>query len=73
MKTAERMFLDLGYRIECSSSTFIEYIKDEDNIITFNSRMKRFCKSTENGEVSYIREEELKAINKQISELGWYI
>ena len=73
--SAKEMFEELGYKIQpikdYRAKCFRKYKKDEYNVITFYSD-KRFIK---NGEDSwycdYISLEELKAINKQIEELGW--
>lgn len=79
--SAKEMFENLGYIFEDRFDGLIRkfrYVKDEENVIIFliqapdYFKIKTFYKTGMND--SYcddITIEELKAINKQVEELGW--
>ena len=71
---AKEMFEKLGYKqvgAYTKISEILRYKKDYDNIIVFYN-FKEFMKKGEDSEsYSNFTLEELKAINKQIEELGW--
>lgn len=78
MKTAKEMFEKSGYELK-KSRTYICYEKDECKIdsdytiaIEFNL-MEKTVHKIENTDcdIEGITTDELKAINKQIEELGW--
>lgn len=65
MKTAKEMFKELGYKC-------ILIKKDEENVIGFDLDTKSVYKTGVYDDISEnITLEELKAINKQVEELGW--
>lgn len=70
---AKKMFENLGYKYDYyPNSHYIDYFKntDEEHSMTFNRVIfyKRFRKVRITGCFDVI---EIKAINKQIEELGW--
>lgn len=66
MKSARKMFEELGYKLY-NTNYYLEYAKEEESI-TFYINEKTFCKC--NGyEIGEITLEELQAINKQVEEL----
>lgn len=74
MKTAKDLFEEIGYELVSQDSTIIRYEKDFD-IIKFNLSDNTievyddwYCGKPFN----QINMKELKAINKQCEELGWF-
>ena len=66
--TAKEMFEKLGYKIVENNNSRITYtIKSTDNEITFWLEYKSYV--LEHNEL--LTNELLKAINKQVEELGW--
>lgn len=71
MKTAKEMFEELGYKYEnYSVIDEICYFENKDVYYVFSLKSKTFFKK-EYREPGDITLDELKAINKQIEELGW--
>ena len=74
MKSADELFEELGYKkIEENLSIYAlcKYKKDDDNIIRFDKDFE-IHKTGEYSESYYgITMQELKAINKKCSEMGW--
>lgn len=74
--TAKEMFEELGYEQDLNNDFYIGYIKHIPNTIiknrtfTFMKEMKFFTFIDQDNSVA-IELNELKAINKQIEELGW--
>lgn len=71
--TAKEMFEELGY-IETIDSNEYEITykhKAHFNEITFCLSGRKITCDNGNGKAIFINEYELKAINKQIEELGW--
>ena len=72
MKTAKEMFEELGYKVfednepELDSYCIVIATKEYNHSIIFNKKRKKIFFDYTN-----IGIKELKAINKQISELGW--
>lgn len=64
--SAKEMFEELGYKYEFNNKYHIRYYNvEKDNYIWFDLQLKTL-------EISeYCNLKELKAINKQIEELGW--
>lgn len=74
MKTADKLFEELGYKKFNKKHDFenIKYYKDNDNIFYFDETDKSFYKSGEYDEMcDDITMQELQAINKKVEELGW--
>lgn len=72
MKTADEMFLELGYKKFNKKHDFenIKYYKDKDNILYFDETDKSFYKSGEYDSMcDDITMQELQAINKKVEEL----
>lgn len=74
--TAKEMFEKLGWRNTFTSSHVITYEKKSRSgrsrrIIQFLLKSKSFCINEESTFAQTYSLEELKAINKQIEELGW--
>ena len=74
MKSAKEMFEELGYKLN-RDDNFIDYIKINkmlNNQIRFFVKDKKVIKEDFcTGLAKYITLEELRAINKQVEELGW--
>lgn len=83
--SAEEMFEELGYKL-VKHETYMFYYKDilnhedeEDHendmyitiAIEFSFKEKKVMKTYDDDYGEYITLEELKAINKQVEELGW--
>ena len=71
--SAKEMFEELGYEYKPSHITRYRYEKITDEHIynfIFNEKMKVFSKTCDYGK-THIEAIELKAINKQIEEIGW--
>ena len=73
--SAKEMFEELGYEQDLNNKYYIGYIKILNNYgkqrtFTFMKEMKFFTFVDQNNSVA-IELNELKAINKQIEELGW--
>ena len=71
--TAREMFESLGYTLIRSDNCFISYEKNEINALTrfvFVMKDKKFY-SEYNAVAHDITMDELKAVNKQVEELGW--
>lgn len=74
MKTAREMFEELGYELTEDDEIDIEYKKESkftNYYIVFWKNSKKFYKGNNDDMTVDITLDELKAINKQISELGW--
>ena len=71
-KTADELFVELGYRKSSKPFDRIKYYKDDDNVFYFDYISQEFIKSGEyDGMCDGINMQELKAINKKCKELGW--
>ena len=73
MKTAKEMFEDMGYELVSQDLTIIRYEKDFD-IIKFNlsdNTIEGYDDWYYEKPFNQIDMKELKAINKQVEELGW--
>ena len=75
MKDARTMFEELGYEQDLNNKYYIGYIKrlndyGKQRTFTFMKEMKFFTFVDQDNSVA-IKLNELKAINKQIEELGW--
>lgn len=64
--SAREMFEKLGYKQE--KGDWIEYFKNEDTIIFMDDKTFYKRHYYDPGDINI---EELKAINKQVEELGW--
>lgn len=64
--SAKEMFEKLGYKQE--KGDWIEYFKNEDAIIFMDDKTFYKRHYYDPGDINI---EELKAINKQVEELGW--
>lgn len=74
--SAKEMFEKLGYKETENDIYFLKYYKpyrlQHDKEIKFHKLDKTFTVKDDNGiNYKWIDMEELKAINKQIEELGW--
>lgn len=72
-KTAKEMFKKLGYKIakeKLVDSCYLAYLNENSVAIGF-FKDKRFAKAGDFESDSIITVGELKAINKQVEELGW--
>lgn len=72
--TAKEMFEKLGYEIVTNNSRRIKYADKDtrlDKEIEFNLIKKAFRKGDSDYFSYFITLKELKAINKQVEELGW--
>ncbi len=70
MKTAKEMFEELGYKIVRDDEEFLDY-ETEEYYISFWKHKKIFYKVEYGYDAGDITMQELKAINKQVEELGW--
>ena len=73
MKSAKEMFEKLGYdyfnnglRITCQN-----YKISECKLINFDLKQKKMWLADDSSEIVELSYNEIKAINKQIEELGW--
>ena len=73
MKSAKEMFEKLGYdyfnnglRITCQN-----YKISECKLINFDLKQKKMWLADDSSEIVELSYKEIKAINKQIEELGW--
>lgn len=76
MKTAKEMFEELGYKLVVNANNNIYYKKDDCKWIIFsNTSTNCYIKANifidDKKYETVIDLKELKAINKQIEELGW--
>lgn len=72
MSKADEMFKELGYEKTYTQLKDIKYYKDDDNVIYFRVKHKKFDKSGEyDGMCDYITMQELQAINEKCKELDW--
>lgn len=69
-KTAKEMFEELGYKLMNKNKREIWYKKDKLNI-TFIVQDKYYCIYSEDRNNTVLDIKEHKAINHQVSELGW--
>ncbi len=69
-KTADKMFEELGYKKKekCGVITFINGMLER---IIFDLRYRGVIAETSAGASLPLRVQELKAINKKVTELGW--
>lgn len=74
MKTADKTFEELGYKILFKDKDIIQYEFEGvymDNEIKFDLKGKTILKEYSTGESQEITIQELQAINKKCKELGW--
>ena len=72
MKTAKRMFKELGYEIFGSNTKYICYRNIKNAwFIEFDLYKKCILTNKPNTTFNHISLKELQAINKQVEELGW--
>lgn len=79
MKSAKKMFEELGYTVVNERQTYIEYLNNASwgacERIKFDLKRKRFVRDARtaqyNKAIRYISLEEYEAILVQIHELGW--
>lgn len=69
--TAKEMFEKLGYKKICDDVNYIIYNCEEVFEIRFYKPQRNFSVYYEEEIYNTIDIEELQAINKQVSELGW--
>jgi hypothetical protein len=76
--TAKKMFEKLGYKYEKRENEILYYTCTKEKMyeyILFFLDIKEFIKDNEDGVIGQysleINMKELKAINKQVEELGW--
>ena len=73
MSEADKMFEELGYRLEhnhydCNNTDIYTYFeKDKNNYLRFNTSNQTFYSLFD----KTYNVQELKAINKKVEELGW--
>lgn len=74
MSKADEMFELLSYRKDEKSKiiNIIKYINDRENIeITFDTSEKLIAVSDKGDNYSWLKIDELQAINEKVKELGW--
>lgn len=68
MKTADEMFLELGYKKIVGETTEVYKLSRANKNIYFSKLIKRI---RIDGKYDFLDMEELQAINKKVEELGW--
>lgn len=73
MKSAKEMFEDLGYDYFNNGLriTYQNYEISECKLIEFNLKKKKMLLADDSEEVVELNLKEIRAINKQVEELGW--
>ena len=74
MKSAKEMFEELGYDYFNNGLriTYQNYEISECKLIEFDLKKKNMMLADDSEEVVGLSLKEIKAINKQVEELGWY-